>query len=194
MGWILGRKEHPAKPGKQFKISNHTPNYSGFLRLLFRWKGSIWKLVKWDMPLVFGLYILISVLYHTINKWPVNQQIIEKIKSNFEMICIYMDRSSGSWNAIFVIFGFYIEYILDKWWKQYTILPWPDAIFLKLLTATSSRNMSSSARLMRLSFMRQAMRYINLYNTLILRILSKDVQRRFPDNEFVGEEWTFDQG
>lgn len=43
----------------------------------------------------------------------------------FEQVVIYCDTLIKLIPLSFVL-GFYVSYVAQRWWKQYTAIPWPD--------------------------------------------------------------------
>ena len=100
--------------------------WKGAGHLLIRWKGSVYRLVWYDLLIFSIVYVLLAILYRVIlAPYQVHKQ-------HFELICIYAERFS---NAIPITFmtGFYISVVVARWWDQLMSLPYPDQLALNLV-------------------------------------------------------------
>ncbi|XP_077133530.1 bestrophin-4 isoform X1 [Ranitomeya variabilis] len=146
--------------------------FGGFSKLLFRWKGSIYKLLYKEL-LVFSIcYALLSVIYRVV--------LTEDQKKLFKEVAKYCDAKSKLIPLPFVL-GFYVTQVIKRWWDQYTSIPLPD----QLMCAVSSNvhGGDERGRLLR----RTLIRYANLSSVLILRSVSVRVLKRFPSMEHIVE-------
>ena len=119
------------------KISKHVNIYyntyddtnrrwTGILRLLFRWKQSVYRLVWHDVILFLVIYFFLSVLYrHVLWYYPNHKQ-------TFELLCIYTESFNSSLPITFLI-GFYVSQVVSRWWDQFMTLPYHDVLALKLV-------------------------------------------------------------
>nr|XP_045611052.1 bestrophin homolog 17-like isoform X1 [Procambarus clarkii]XP_045611055.1 bestrophin homolog 17-like isoform X1 [Procambarus clarkii]XP_045611056.1 bestrophin homolog 17-like isoform X1 [Procambarus clarkii] len=136
-----------------------------FWKLLFRWKGSIYKLV-WPELLVYSIaFYLFSFTYRF--------ALSEDQKRLFEKVSVFCQYFSDLIPLSFVL-GFYVSIVVQRWWEQYLSLPWPDS--LALFVSTSIHGQDERSRLMR----RTVMRYVNLTELITLIMISPTVKKRFP--------------
>ncbi|GAB6033038.1 hypothetical protein CHUAL_012224 [Chamberlinius hualienensis] len=96
----------------------------GFTRLLFKWKGSVYKLVWRELVWFSFAYTLLSVLYRTV--------LTEEQKRSFERVADYFDKFLGHIPLSFVL-GVYVTLVVQRWWSQFLAIPWPDKTFEKLV-------------------------------------------------------------
>lgn len=75
---------------------------------------------------------------------------------------------------IIFVLGFYVVIVMERWWKQYTSIPWPDS--LAVYVSTLVRGNDEHGRVMR----RTIMRYVNLCFVIGLRRICHAVLKRFP--------------
>uniref|UniRef100_A0A8C7ILH6 Bestrophin homolog n=1 Tax=Oncorhynchus kisutch TaxID=8019 RepID=A0A8C7ILH6_ONCKI len=144
--------------------------FGGFSKLLFRWRGSIYKLLYKEF-LVFGLlYSFFSVFYRFF--------LTEKQQLLFENVALYCDQFTNFIPMSFVL-GFYVTLAFNRWWGQYSSFPLPDN--LMMVVSGNVHGLDERGRLLR----RTLMRYANLSSVLILRSISTRVRRRFPTLEQV---------
>ncbi|XP_031839863.1 bestrophin-4 isoform X3 [Nomia melanderi] len=136
-----------------------------FLKLLLRWRASIYKLVWLDLALFLFIYYTLSSIYRLI--------LDEEQKKIFEAIVAYCNEYSDLIPLSFVL-GFYVSIVMTRWWNQYMVIPWPDSIAV-FVSATIHGN-DERGRLMR----RTIVRYVCVCLTLVLTMVSPRVKKRFP--------------
>ncbi|XP_066585672.1 bestrophin-4-like isoform X2 [Prorops nasuta] len=152
----------------QYEVASSTSG--GFTRLLFMWRGSLYKLIYRELVLFLVLFGLVSALYRHI--------LTESQKKDFETIVIYCDTFIKLIPLSFVL-GFYVSYVARRWWDQYTAVPWPDKVMHAVALYVTGND--EYARVLR----RSLMRYLNLSLILVLRSISSAVKRRFPTLDHV---------
>nr|XP_060629396.1 bestrophin-4 [Anolis sagrei ordinatus] len=152
------------------KVAN--ARFGGFSKLLFRWKGSIYKLLYKEFLVFALLYAALSVTYRYL--------LNENQKRYFEMVSKYCDKSTNLIPLSFVL-GFYVTLIVNRWWAQYTSIPLPDQLMCVISSNVHGRD--EKGRILR----RTLIRYANLSSVLILRSVSTRVLKRFPTMDHVVE-------
>ncbi|XP_077085545.1 bestrophin-4 [Siphateles boraxobius] len=146
--------------------------FGGFSKLLFRWKGSIYKLLYREFIVFCLLYSFISVIYRCILN--IDQQ------EMFERLARHCNKFAKLIPMSFVL-GFYVTQAFQRWWGQYTSFPLPDN--LMMVVSGNVHGTDERGRLLR----RTLMRYANLSSVLILRSISTRVRKRFPTLEDIVE-------
>ncbi|XP_054727733.1 bestrophin-1 isoform X4 [Anastrepha obliqua] len=136
-----------------------------FLKLLRRWRGSIYKLVWLDLIAFLFLYYVLSVVYRFV--------LNEYQKQVFEGVAKYCYSYSDLIPLSFVL-GFYVSIVMTRWWNQYTSIPWPDPI--AVFVSANVHGQDERGRVMR----RTIMRYVCLCLTMVLINVSPRVKKRFP--------------
>ncbi|CAG7705189.1 unnamed protein product [Allacma fusca] len=136
-----------------------------FLKLLFRWRGSIYKLVWPDLFLFLGTFFSLSTLYRVV--------LDEEQKRVFEKISNYC-RNYGNLIPISFILGFYVSIVVGRWWDQYKSIPWTDSI--AVFVSASIQGQDEKGRVIR----RTIMRYCCLSMTMCFTMISPRVKKRFP--------------
>ncbi|KAK9300210.1 hypothetical protein QLX08_006986 [Tetragonisca angustula] len=139
-----------------------------FLKLLLRWRASVYKLVWLDLLLFLSIYYTLSCIYRLI--------LDDEQKKTFEAIVAYCNEYSDLIPLSFVL-GFYVSIVMTRWWNQYMVIPWPDSIAV-FVSATIHGN-DERGRLMR----RTIVRYVCVCLTLVLAMVSPRVKKRFPTLE-----------
>ncbi|KAJ7332795.1 hypothetical protein JRQ81_014975 [Phrynocephalus forsythii] len=152
------------------KVAN--ARFGGFSKLLFRWKGSIYKLLYKEFFVFIVLYASVSAIYRYL--------LNEHQKRLFEKVAQYCNRSLDLIPLSFVL-GFYVTLIVNRWWAQYTSIPLPDQLMCVISSNVHGRD--DKGRILR----RTLIRYANLSSVLILRSVSTRVLKRFPTMDHIVE-------
>lgn len=154
----------------QYDVASSTSG--GFMRLLFRWRGSVWKLVYREMLIFTSAYICLTILYRFF--------LLEMQKRIFERIVFFCSTFMDLIPLSFVL-GFYVSFTATRWWNQYVAIPWPDK--LMNILALYVNGVDDTSRMLRRTFMR----YLNCTLVLVLRSISMAVKRRFPTKDHLVE-------
>ena len=77
------------------------------------------------------------------------------------------------------VLGFYVTFVLTRWWQWFLAIPWPDQLALQLVNYV--RGDDERARLVR----RTVVRYALLAMVLVLQLVSSAVRKRLPTLEHV---------
>ena len=72
------------------------------------------------------------------------------------------------------LLGFYVTIMVNRWWKQFQLLPWPDRALSAVCFGVNGKDKKSA-------FIRCTIaRYLNVSLILAFRDLSTRVRKRFP--------------
>lgn len=154
----------------QYDVASSTSG--GFIRLLFRWRGSVWKLVYQELFFFTAAYFSLTMFYRFLFN-DFQKRIFERIV----FLCsTFMDLIPLSF-----VLGFYVSFIATRWWNQYTAIPWPDKLMNSISLYVPGTDETS--RVLR----RTMMRYLNVSLVLVLRSISMAVKRRFPTRDHLVE-------
>lgn len=104
-----------------------TVTYSdaSFKKLLLRWRGSVWKSIWKELLVFLAAYATINASYR-FAMTPSQQSMFEKVV-----------EFTGKWLGMIplqFLLGFYVNYIVGRWWDQLMNISWPDK-FLLFMTA-----------------------------------------------------------
>lgn len=135
------------------------------MKLLFRWKGSFYKLIWKDILVYFLLFGSLQVIYRL--------ALPPEGKEIFEQVSALCKNFSFSTPVTFIL-GFYVSILVARWWEEFQLIPWPHT--LAVLVSSYIDGNDEEGRLLR----RTIMRYINLCIVLTLRMISLPVKKRFP--------------
>ncbi|XP_065159768.1 bestrophin-4-like isoform X2 [Atheta coriaria] len=136
-----------------------------FLKLLRRWRGSIYKLVWRDLLLFLIIFYALNLTYRFL--------LNPHQKTVFENIVKYCYDYSDLIPLSFVL-GFYVSIVMTRWWGQYTTIPFPDPI--AVFVSSTIHGQDERGRVMR----RTIMRYVCLSVTMMFTMISPRVKKRFP--------------
>uniref|UniRef100_A0A915J1S3 Bestrophin homolog n=1 Tax=Romanomermis culicivorax TaxID=13658 RepID=A0A915J1S3_ROMCU len=136
-----------------------------FLRLLFRWRGSVYKILYKDLAIFLFFYFFISLFYRSVFTGERSVQfenLVEFCKLGVDLI------------PLTFVLGFFVTLIVDRWWNNFLAIPWPDRAAIKIACYVPGHD--ETCRLIR----RTLIRYLNLSFAIVLRDLSSAVKKRFP--------------
>ncbi|CDW53446.1 Bestrophin domain containing protein [Trichuris trichiura] len=142
-----------------------TVSLGNFLRLLFRWRGSIYKILLRETLIFTVVYYLINILY-----WYI---LDEENKVKFEHVATYFSFKNLELPLTFIM-GFFVNQVYSRWSSNFKSLPWIDSMMIR--AAISIHGLDERGRLLR----RTLARYINLCCVIVLRDVSAVVKKRFP--------------
>ncbi|GAU99262.1 hypothetical protein RvY_10290-2 [Ramazzottius varieornatus] len=148
-----------------YQFNVHTASLGGFARLLLRWRGSVYKLV-FKETIIFGmLYAIVSVTYRMI--------LDEPQRRTFEQVARHVGDNKNLIPLTFIL-GFYVQFVVGRWWDQYNHYPWPDRILNLIVLYVNGTDERS--RLVR----RTLARWLCLSIILLTRGVSVVAKKRFP--------------
>ncbi|OQV12139.1 Bestrophin-1 [Hypsibius exemplaris] len=148
-----------------YQFNVHTATLGGFARLLFRWSGSVYKLV-FKETVIFGLlYATVSIIYRV--------ALDEPQRRTFESVARHIGDNKNLIPLTFVL-GFYVQFVVGRWWDQYNHYPWPDRILALVILYINGTDERS--RLIR----RTLARWTCLSTILLTRGVSVVAKKRFP--------------
>ncbi|CAG9532521.1 unnamed protein product [Cercopithifilaria johnstoni] len=134
-------------------------------KLLFRWRGSVWKSVTFELVIWLLLYFTIGIIYRKVLS---HQQI-----RDFERIAHLLDEKLNLIPLDFML-GFFVTSVLNRWIKFFNNIGYIDNI--ALMTAAYVCGDDERSRKMR----RNIVRYCVLSQALVFRDISMKVRKRFP--------------
>lgn len=94
-----------------------------FTKILFRWRGSVYKLIFKELIAYMVIFFAINLAYRSI----LCRDGYEETRRWFEVAVAYCKIQVSSIPMTFVL-GFYVTLIVKRWWEQYKLLPYPDSL------------------------------------------------------------------
>ncbi|CAJ0603938.1 unnamed protein product [Cylicocyclus nassatus] len=141
-----------------------------FFKLLFRWRGSIWKSVTTELSIwVFCYYIIFCIYRFALDK---------ESQRVFENIAAHCDKKLDYIPLTFML-GFFVTVIIDRWKNIFNNMGWIENIALTI--SCLIRGDTKDVVLTR----RTIVRYLVLSQVLVFRDISMRVRRRFPNMESI---------
>ncbi|PAV86401.1 hypothetical protein WR25_15391 isoform D [Diploscapter pachys] len=146
-----------------------TISYSDtFIKLLLRWKGSLWKAI-WKHLLIFLVfYYCINVVYRFIMD--------DRQKATFLKFIILFDYWTKEIPLTFLL-GFYVAMIVQRWWDCCKLISWPDHLLFNVSALIRGNDIET--RVIR----KTIARYAILTSILAWRSISLRVLTRYPTDE-----------
>ncbi|VDN54529.1 unnamed protein product [Dracunculus medinensis] len=138
-------------------------------KLLFRWRGSIWKSVILELFVWLVLYIVLTLLY---------RKALKGFSSIYEQFVRYCDEKLGYIPLNFML-GFFVTSVLSRWINFFNNIGYIDNI--ALMVAAYIHGSDEKTRMMR----RNIIRYCVLSQALVFRDISMRVRKRFPTIEAI---------
>uniref|UniRef100_A0A915KQP8 Bestrophin homolog n=1 Tax=Romanomermis culicivorax TaxID=13658 RepID=A0A915KQP8_ROMCU len=100
-----------------YSLECSSSNLTTFLRLLLRWRGSIYKLLFKEIIVYLCVYFLLSFIYRiTLND---DQKLL------FEGLALFCEKYLSYIPLNFVL-GFYVSTVVTRWWNVFNALAWVD--------------------------------------------------------------------
>ncbi|KRX97304.1 Bestrophin-1 [Trichinella pseudospiralis] len=142
-----------------------TVSLGNFLRLLFRWKGSVYKIIYKQALIFVVVYYSINLLY-----W---QLLNNEQKIIFEKVAFYFSEANLSLPLTFLM-GFFVSQVFNRWMSNFKEIVWIDSCMMRITSFVEGKD--DRGRLLR----RTLARYVNLSCIIVLRDISTAVKKRFP--------------
>ncbi|KAG5898621.1 hypothetical protein JTB14_020997 [Gonioctena quinquepunctata] len=147
------------------EVSSSCTGLGCFLKLLRRWKGSIYKLVWVDLILFMAIYYILNLSYAFL---------MDNVSKKYFRIIVEYCAKNGSLIPLSFVLGFYVNIVYTRWWSQYTSIPFPDN--LAILVGASIKGRDERSRI----FRRTIVRYVCVAFTMTLTLISPKAKKRFP--------------
>ncbi|KAF1767965.1 hypothetical protein GCK72_007925 [Caenorhabditis remanei] len=135
------------------------------IKVLLRWKGSVWKSIWSELLIWLLLYSVLSVIYRVL--------LNKAQREVFEQLCTFFDTFSVFIPVTFML-GFYVSIVYNRWTKVFDNVGWIDTSALTI--AQYIRGTSERSRLIR----RNCIRYMIVAQAMVFRDVSPAIRRRFP--------------
>ncbi|XP_070494162.1 bestrophin-2a-like [Chironomus tepperi] len=135
------------------------------IKLFFRWKGSVIRLLWKDLLVYLAAYFMLHFIYAYVFN--------ETLQLYFENIVTYAKKYDDIKTLSFVL-GFFVSIVMTRWWNQFLCIPWPHSI--SVYVSSTIHGYDEVGRALR----RTILRYVNLSLVMVFRVLSPRVKKRFP--------------
>ncbi|CAI5447850.1 unnamed protein product [Caenorhabditis angaria] len=138
------------------------------LKLIFKWKGSIWKAIYQDLLLWCFCYAVISCIYRF--------ALDRSQQDTFERFMQFCNRRLDYIPINFML-GFFVTTVINRWMTQFANLGMIDNI--ALFTSMYLNGNDDRGRMLR----RSIVRYCVMAQTMVFRDIHIGVRKRFPTLE-----------
>ena len=126
---------------------------NNMIKLLFRWKGSVYRLIWVDCIVFLILYAILSIIYRF--------GLDADCRHIFEILVLHADTYAKALPLTWIL-GFYVGIVVTRWWAQFKCIPWPDNLAFMLNAAIKTTDDQSKMT------RRTIIRYVNLGITIAL--------------------------
>jgi len=141
-------------------------------RLMFCWRGSMFKSLYQSFFWYMVAYFAIAIIY----RYGLTQD--EVIQAQFERFCSYCLEKKEMINLAFLL-GFFTSQVVAAWWNQLQYIAWIDQVAMYCAVYLPGKE----NELLR----RTIVRWANLCNVIVLMGVSQKVADRFPTYEHLVE-------
>ncbi|CEF71474.1 Bestrophin/UPF0187 family-containing protein [Strongyloides ratti] len=148
-----------------------------FLKLLFRWRGSIWKSV-------YGEFFIWTICYYTI-MFIYRVLLTENQMHIFELFAYDCNKKLDYIPLTFML-GFFVTIVVDRWKNIFSNIGFIDTV--ALVISLNVRGTDEETRIRR----RNLVRYLLLTQVLIYRDISVRVRKRFPTIQSIEDAGYFE--
>ncbi|VDD87245.1 unnamed protein product [Enterobius vermicularis] len=135
-------------------------------RVLFYWKGSLWKAVYLEISAWIIIYALLSIIYRCCLSDPQ--------KETFELVVEMLDKLNDRIPLTFML-GFYVTNVASRWWTIIMNIGFTDNLIM--LAGSYISEADERARAVKTAILR----YICLVQVLVYRKCSVTVAKRYRD-------------
>ncbi|CAI4222364.1 unnamed protein product [Auanema sp. JU1783] len=141
-----------------------------FVRLLFRWKGSVWRSVYKELLIWLIMYYIVFFIY----RYALNDQQQEV----FSRIAEGSDKEL-SYIPLTFLLGFFVSIVIDRWRQIFNNIGFIEnnALTISYIIRGSDEET--------VKIRRSLIRYLVLAQVLVFRNISMKVRRRFPTMESI---------
>uniref|UniRef100_A0A914YAT5 Bestrophin homolog n=1 Tax=Panagrolaimus superbus TaxID=310955 RepID=A0A914YAT5_9BILA len=137
-----------------------------FLKLLFRWRGSVWKNCAREYIIWISAYFIVFTIFrheHVSHEW----------QKTFTNTVQHLDGKL-SYIPIVLLLGFFVTFVVDRWKRilaNISFIEAPAYIICAYIDGTTDTVITAR---------RNILRYLCLAQVLLLRDISMRVRKRFP--------------
>uniref|UniRef100_A0A1I7UEA2 Bestrophin homolog n=2 Tax=Caenorhabditis tropicalis TaxID=1561998 RepID=A0A1I7UEA2_9PELO len=149
-----------------------TANTWTFIKLLFRWNGSVWKSIHMELIVWLFIFVNIRTAYEFFF-------LGTEAANTYEHVVHRCRQISGKCRTVMTFaIGFFVTYVSGRWWNIFMTIPWPDSCALQLTAflRVRGKRFEQEDRL----FRQNIMRYLWLAYVLVFRDVSVRIKKRFP--------------
>uniref|UniRef100_A0A914N0B7 Bestrophin homolog n=1 Tax=Meloidogyne incognita TaxID=6306 RepID=A0A914N0B7_MELIC len=147
-------------------LDSSTSTVGSFLRILFRWRGSVWKSVLVEMIVWIVLYYIVFSIYR-FSLDTIQQKMFESIGRHIDIRLHLLPLT--------FMLGFFVTIVVDRWKNIFQNIGFIDsaAFYINTYIRGDETEVNNQRRTL--------LRYLCLTQVLVLRDISVPVRKRFPN-------------
>ncbi|KAI6214421.1 Bestrophin domain containing protein [Aphelenchoides besseyi] len=153
----------------QYTLDVSQTTTRSILKLLFRWRGSVWHAIVPQLLLWLLIYLAISFIYRYL--------LTEYHQDVFASLVRYLDSDLSKYIPLSFLLGFFVSEVVRRWQHIIDGIGWIDTSAVNF--ANLIRGNDQNTTILR----RTLIRYMVLNQALVLRDVSMQVRRRYPTLE-----------
>ncbi|KAI6187466.1 Bestrophin domain containing protein [Aphelenchoides besseyi] len=156
----------------QYTLDVSQTTTRSILKLLFRWRGSVWNAILPQLALWLIMYLAISCIYRYI--------LSDYQQDVFASLVRYLDSDLSKYIPLSIVsfsLGFFVAEVVRRWQHIIDGIGWIDTSAVNF--ANFIRGHDENTRILR----RTLIRYMVLNQALVLRDISMQARRRYPTLE-----------
>ncbi|CAJ0562507.1 unnamed protein product, partial [Mesorhabditis spiculigera] len=138
-----------------------------WMKLVFRWRGSVWKSVLTELLIWLGCYYVTMFIYRS------DLVLSHRGQESFERLVAHVNARVSRIPLTFML-GFFVSQVVDRW--RQVLLNMGYIENAALTAASLVRGNDERTRIIR----RSMVRYLVLSQVLVFRDIAISVRRRFP--------------
>uniref|UniRef100_A0AC35THN4 Bestrophin homolog n=1 Tax=Rhabditophanes sp. KR3021 TaxID=114890 RepID=A0AC35THN4_9BILA len=138
----------------------------GMLKILFKWKGSMWKSVLFELVVWIFSYSLLALLIRNC----LNYEQLEHFKNWRTHLTICLTRI-----PLVFLLGFFVSVVFNRWMEMFKRIGFIDNVALTLTTYVPDNDPEC------VQMRRNVVRYCVLSQALVFRDISIEVRKRYPE-------------
>ncbi|EGT32344.1 hypothetical protein CAEBREN_00375 [Caenorhabditis brenneri] len=154
-----------------YNLDVSSVSFFNFFRVLFRWRGSVWKSIWSELVIWLIFYYMIMVTY----RYALSPDQREEVRKYIENLHENLDNCV----PLTFMLAFFVTVIVDRWKNIFANIGFIENTALAI--ATLVRGDSAETVLAR----RTIIRYLVLSQVLVFRDISLKVRRRFPNTDSI---------
>uniref|UniRef100_A0A914XNP7 Bestrophin homolog n=1 Tax=Plectus sambesii TaxID=2011161 RepID=A0A914XNP7_9BILA len=141
-----------------------------FAKLLFRWKGSLWKVIWPELALWLIVYTLVSLLYRLLLNCDQREQFENFVK-------FWSQYTGASFVPLTFILGFFVSLVVRRWWSMYESLGSTETVATLLASYIKGSDEET------ITMKRNIVRYMVLTQAMVYLMISLGFRKRYPNLE-----------
>ncbi|KAL3105380.1 hypothetical protein niasHT_026113 [Heterodera trifolii] len=141
-------------------------NSWSFLRLIFRWRGSIWKSVLIELSIWLALYYFVMFVF---------KKVLNDDGKRTFLFFVQYTGGTADYIPLTFLLGFFVKIVVDRWKEMFANIGFIDGVAQSVTAVVRGNDPETAVA------RRNIMRYLCLVQVLVLRDISIRVRKQFAD-------------